>query len=120
MGKKQYGGRPGRTRKRRFYGKPAKKGPSVPAEQIFENSDATSSDSESDNDGSDSSPDVLSYVSEAESLSDCEDSTHGFRLVDLECLWSLLEKSVACKNCHKPVTFKEIKRWPGFYSCCTL
>ena len=58
--KKQDRGRPGRTRKRRFYGKPAKKGPSVPAEQIFENLDATSSDSESDNDGSDSSPDVLS------------------------------------------------------------
>ena len=121
MGNNRAKGRPGRPKKRKFSGKPARKAsvlaetPSDPAgSENVSDERLTASESElesSTSDGSDS-------VSPADSSDDGEDlsssddmeepETSGYRFVDLECLATLLRKSDCCQSCHSlNVRFQE-------------
>ena len=110
MGKKQYGGRPGRPKKRRFFGKQSKKCP-APESVSGESEDISVDDptgvcqSECEDDGSSSEDN-----SSSESGADDEVDASGYCLVDLQCLQSLFDKGTSCKTCRGRVVLKEQKR----------
>ena len=130
MGRKQCSGRPGRPKKRIFHGrKPHEPEPEKcphpapelaadnPIENVFPDLFENSSDSlnsESDHHSTDDSESAEeSSESEPGSDTDSQDdeaATTGYRLIDLECLQSLLQKGVSCNACHSNVTLKETKR----------
>ena len=110
MGKKQYGGRPGRPKKRRFFGKQSKKCP-APESVSGESEDISVDDptgvcqSECEDDGSSSEDN-----SSSESGADDEVDASGYCLVDLQCLQNLFDKGTSCKTCRGRVVLKEQKR----------
>ena len=114
MGNKKAKGRPGRPRKRKFYGKapqtvskkaatPHEASTSDPVpEDTFDDSDLEISSSDSSTSGT--SADSTDTEEDLSSSDDeIESQTSGYRLVDLECLAILLSKSVCCKMCQGPV-----------------
>ena len=140
MGRSKCKGRPGRSKKRKFYGKLNFRRPAPAAERDLaernsqpslsgdnENSQP-SCDDDFDNDvGSDIGD---SHDSDEDSVSDEEtegnlldsDSDEewdtgacGFRLIDLGCLQNLFS-AVSCKSCHGPVSITEVQRH-GLASC---
>ena len=132
MGKKRAQGRPGRPRKRKFHGNQPLRAESEDeaaacAPENLDDSLPNFNDylpSSSDDAEISSEDDLSTSDSSSGSSSDSDDENdaelpHGFRLVDLVCLQTLLLASVCCKICHGPVTLSEPKR-QGFASCLEL
>ena len=114
MGKKQYKGRPGRAKKRRFKGNQfqnpslAQDENSGPEEAAAENVLPADGDAASMSEDSDSSSDE-----DASDDADCQENdpqAFGFRLIDLECLATFVAANLSCKRCGGAVTLQESKR----------
>lgn len=115
MGKKQFRGRPGRSRKRIFRGnqfqtqakadETVNPDPEPDAEIDTEEGNFQNIASESSSDESDSEEESLVEEDSAD-----EAQSTGNRLIDLQCLQKLLGDSVCCKICHEPITLSEQKR----------
>lgn len=113
MGKKQYKGRPGRLKKRRFKGNQFQKSSllldaisleEAVAENVTPAVDEADSMSEVDDSSSEED------ISDSNDVLENNPNTSGFCLIDLECLAIFVTGNLVCKYCHGPVTFQESRR----------
>eukprot|EP00117_Sycon_ciliatum_P028959 scpid68610/ scgid23166/ len=116
MGKRQYVGRPGRPKKRKFHGNQcAKLSSEITKIVVAEDSSVLPEDrDDAEVQQSNSGESETSSDSDSNSSGDERDGddylTTGSRIIYLECLQNLLADSACCSACHGTLTLCEVRR----------